>query len=131
LRISVKVTKRNNWKCPFGFCSREFGNFVEIGEHIQNEREEHEKNIYFKVGAFWASLLRCLKASRKWPTVLEIFASNENQAHIEMSPMAGFGADIIWKHGQHTLTYQHLADTRVLPETPLEPLLRRFIRDAG
>jgi hypothetical protein len=62
--------------------------------------------------------------------VLEIFTSDKEQVQIEMSPMARFGADIIRKQGQHRLTYQELADTRVLSGIPLEPLLRRFRRDA-
>jgi hypothetical protein len=126
LGINVKVTKRNKWKCPFGFCSREFENYAEIGEHIQNEHQEYEQTIYSKVGGFWSSLLRCFHVSGKWPTVLEIFTSDKEQVQIEMSPMARFGADIIWKQGQYRLTYKELADTRVLPGTPLESLLRRF-----
>jgi hypothetical protein len=87
--------------------------------------------MYSKVGGFWSSLLRCFHVSGKWPTLLDIFTSDTEQVQIEMSPMARFGADIIWKQGQHRLTYKELADTRILPGTRLELLLRRFRRDAS
>jgi hypothetical protein len=52
LGINLKVTKGNKWKCPFGLCAREFGNYAEIVQQIHNEHQEYEKIIYSKVGGF-------------------------------------------------------------------------------
>jgi hypothetical protein len=41
------------------------------------------------------------------------------------------GADIIWRQGEARLTADQLADTRILPGTPLESLLRRFRTEAS
>lgn len=131
LGMGVRVTKQRKWKCPFGYCPREFDNYAEVGRHVNLEHERFETTLYSRVGGFWASLLRCFMSSGRWPTVLEIFTSDQERVRIDMAPLPRMTADILWKQGERRLTHEQLVDTRVLPGTPLEPLLRRFRRDAS
>ena len=50
LGIALQVEKRNNWKCPFGYCKREFTKYSEISDHINKYHAPHEKFLFENVG---------------------------------------------------------------------------------
>jgi hypothetical protein len=124
LGLGLEVRKRKAWKCPFGWCKRDFDKFIEMYNHVQDDHSSYDKFLYNHVGGFWAQLLCHYNRCGYSPTVAEMFEDDLEQADVRVIPANSDRATQVWKSSGQMLTDRLLGDMRLMPDSPFEGILQ-------
>jgi hypothetical protein len=124
--VYLHVRKANRWKCPFSGCPGDFHEYKEVVTHIEDTHDEDQRKLFSQLGSFWAPLVDHFHRRGVWPTVFEMLTGDIGGSKVVVEPQDQEDSDEIWKASTFQIGPSQLKGLRLLPDSPLEGIIRRL-----